>query len=571
MTKQLIREGLTEGQAMKAAKGLFARQGVKDMTRLMIFGYGLQFFWNLAPYLPYLLFGDDDDKKKEMLVDAAEKGVFGSLEGLTGGNLMSEAGNLLVFGEGLNNWDPSLLPLISDFTNLYQEFGKDNVRAMNDLLNLGIQMGIGVNPQTLEDAVVAIIDACNGDLGTAKEAMLLGLRLISAPQTSLDQLYLDEIDMTALEAKDLTIPELAERYAKYKKAKGAGAMAPLYSLDPALDDKITAKYLSSFENKAKERLDGIESDGMYAEIAEKAKAMDKRIEDLRKLAKSGDEDAEKELMEIFLSDDFGPLIMFNELSKDVKTAINNAVSARTREEMVAYLDEADKLRSSILENFDERETNESWFRAKYTQYTKGFLPEMARLEKKYSEEYAKANPKYKEWMEKHQQDLDSAADKAKANAERVAEIDAELKKYEIELPNGKKRYFNQPARKKLQEEKKALREEGTTEKAYLNRLKKQEGFTPEDFMPPAIYNSPEFQTYLEFKSLGSVSGNNFRFKTISEWETKMNEAEDPETRAKYREKIDERMILLGQQITRKLNGVDDEDDGFSLDLEEDLD
>ena len=90
-------------------------------------------------------------------------------------------------------------------------------------------------------------------------------------------------------------------------------------------------------------------------------------------------------------------------------------------------------------------------------------------------------------------------------------------------------------------------------------------------MPPAIYNSPEFQTYLEFKSLGSVSGNNFRFKTISEWETKMNEAEDPETRAKYREKIDERMILLGQQITRKLNGVDDEDDGFSLDLEEDLD
>lgn len=571
MTKQLIREGLTEGQAMKAAKGLFARQGVKDMTRLMIFGYGLQFFWNLAPYLPYLLFGDDDDKKKEMLVDAAEKGVFGALEGLTGGNLMSEAGNLLVFGEGLNNWDPSLLPLVSDFTNLYQEFGKDNVRAMNDLLNLGIQMGIGVNPQTLEDAVVAIIDACNGDLGTAKEAMLLGLRLISAPQTSLDQLYLDEIDMNALEAKGLTIPELAERYAKYKKAKGAGAMAPLYSLDPALDDKITAKYLSSFENKAKERLDGIESDGMYAEIAEKAKAMDKRIEDLRKLAKSGDEDAEKELMEIFLSDDFGPLIMFNELSKDVKTAINNAVSAPTREEMVAYLDEADKLRSSILENFDERETNESWFRAKYTQYTKGFLPEMARLEKKYSEEYAKANPKYKEWMEKHQQDLDSAADKAKANAERVAEIDAELKKYEIELPNGKKRYFNQPARKKLQEEKKALREEGITEKAYLNRLKKQEGFTPEDFMPPAIYNSPEFQTYLEFKSLGSVSGNNFRFKTISEWETKMNEAEDPETRAKYRQKIDERMILLGQQITRKLNGVDDEDDGFSLDLEEDLD
>lgn len=571
MTKQLIREGLTEGQAMKAAKGLFARQGVKDMTRLMIFGYGLQFFWSLAPYLPYLLFGDDDDKKKEMLVDAAEKGVFGSLEGLTGGNLMSEAGNLLVFGEGLNNWDPSLLPLVSDFTNLYQEFGKDNVRAMNDLLNLGIQMGIGVNPQTLEDAVVAIIDACNGDLGTAKEAMLLGLRIINAPQTSLDQLYLDEIDMNALEAKDLTIPELAERYVKYKKAKGAGAMAPLYSLDPALDEKITAKYLSSFENKAKERLDGIESDGMYAEIAEQAKAMDTRVKDLRKLAKSGDEDAEKELMEIFLSDDFGPLIMFNELSKDVETAINNAVSAPTREEMLMYLDEAERLRSNILNDFGNRESNESWFRAKYTQYTKGFLPEMARLEKKYSEEYAKANPKYKEWMEKHQQDLDSAADKAKANAERVAEIDAELKKYEIELPNGKKRYFNQPARKKLQEEKKALREEGTTEKAYLNRLKKQEGFTPEDFMPPAIYNSPEFQTYLEFKSLGSVSGNNFRFKTISEWETKMNEAEDPETRAKYREKIDERMILLGQQITRKLNGVDDEDDGFSLDLEEDLD
>lgn len=571
MTKQLIREGLTEGQAMKAAKGLFARQGVKDMARLMIFGYGLQFFWNLAPYLPYLLFGDDDDKKKEMLVDAAEKGVFGSLEGLTGGNLMSEAGNLLVFGEGLNNWDPSLLPLISDFTNLYQEFGKDNVRAMNDLLNLGIQMGIGVNPQTLEDAVVAIIDACNGDLGTAKEAMLLGLRLINAPQTSLDQLYLDEIDMNALEAKDLTIPELAERYAKYKKAKGAGVMAPLYSLDPALDDKITAKYLESFENKAKERLDGIESDGMYAEIAEQAMAMDTRVKDLRKLAKSGDEDAEKELMEIFLSDDFGSLIMFNELSKDVKTAINNAVSAPTREEMLMYLDEAERLRSNILNNFGDRESNESWFRAKYTQYTKGFLPEMARLEKKYSEEYAKANPKYQEWMEKHQQDLDSAADKAKANAERVAEIDAELKKYEIELPNGKKRYFNKPARKKLQEEKKALREEGTTEKAYLNKLKKQEGFTPEDFMPPAIYNSPEFQTYLEFKSLGSVSGNNFSFKTISEWETKMNEAEDPETRAKYREKIDERMILLGQQITRKLSGVDDDDDGFSLDLEEDLD
>lgn len=553
VAKQLVRDGLSERQALNAARGLYQRQGAKDALRLLIFGYGLQFLWSLAPYLPYLFFGGDDDKKKEMLIDAAQKGVFGSLEGLTGGNLISEAGNRLVFGEGfkdLKDWDPTLLPLVSDFKNITQELGSDRVRALNDIINLGVQAFVGVNPQTLEDGIIAVLDACHGELDTATEVLMLALRLSNAPQSSLDELFIDEVNMTALEASNLTIPKLAERYAEYKKTRGAGAMAPLYSLAPELDKKITDKYLDSFNSRVTEKLTDAEINRRFFDLDEESKKIEKKLEDLRPKAHSGNEEAREELMRILMSPDYGRSVRFKGMYDEYKDAIKQAVVAPKRVLMYEHLYKADEIRNRIYEEFDANDGSDAWYRDRFTQYAKGILPEMYQLDKKYRGEYEENQEGSR------QAEIDAVNARINANTERIADIDVELKKYVIVLSNGKKKYINQPARRKLNAEKKELQAANRSERSMLSEIKK--GNTPKDYMPSAIYNSPEFQIYLEMKPLGSVNGNTFTFKSISELKAKMKAAKDYETKSKYQDMIDERMASLGKQMTDFLDGVEGE-------------
>ena len=230
MTKQLVREGLDEDQAKKVANQRYNHLLVNNAVRMAVFGFMLQFAWNLGSNMVYLLFGDDDDKKKEMLEeDLLRAGLGGAVEGFAGGNAISEALYLIKKGESLYGKDFLQLPIASDMKNFLGHLKSDPVRSANDLVNLAFQIGLGSNPQVVSDAIVAIVDACNGDMETAKEAMFCILRILQVPQSQLDELMIDEIGMKAKDARELTYDEVAQRYTDYKMDRDAAMTKWAYS------------------------------------------------------------------------------------------------------------------------------------------------------------------------------------------------------------------------------------------------------------------------------------------------------------------------------------------------------
>ena len=253
LAKQMRRDGIDPDKADQNAKNEYRRSLMRDIVRVGVFGYLLQFAWNLVAYLPYLLLGDDKDEKSDMWHDIFCHTMFGSIEGLTGGDVMSAIGNGFAKGEGLNLFSASKdMPLSSDLQNIVSKWNKDKVAAMNDVTNLMVQSGIGVNPQSLTDAVVAIMDYCGDDANTSRECALLITRIINCPQSQIDKIYFDELNATAAEAQGMTPAEIAERYARYKMHRGAPLTGWAYT-DKARDSVMTAQQ-NRVLTKAKEKL-----------------------------------------------------------------------------------------------------------------------------------------------------------------------------------------------------------------------------------------------------------------------------------------------------------------------------
>ena len=239
MAKQMRRDGIDPDKADSNAKSEYRRSLLRDIARIGVFGYILQFAWNLGAYLPYLIAGDDKDEKSKMWDDIFNHTMFGSIEGLTGGDVMSSAGQMALNGEA--NWSYLVkdMPLASDLAAILQKMPKDKVAAMNDVVNLLVQSGVGVNPQSLTDAVVAIMDYCGDDAQTSRECALLIARILNCPQSQTDKIYFDELGATAAEASKMTPAEIAERYAEYKIHRNAPLTGWAYS-EEARDSVKTA-------------------------------------------------------------------------------------------------------------------------------------------------------------------------------------------------------------------------------------------------------------------------------------------------------------------------------------------
>lgn len=253
MAKQMRRDGIDPNKADRNAKSEYRRALLHDMVTVGVFGYLLQLAWNLGAYLPYLIAGDDKDQKKDMWDDAFKHSFFGSIEGLTGGDVMSAIGNNLIHGKGLNPLTASKeMPLSADIQSIVSKWNKDKVAAMNDVVNLLVQSGVGVNPQSLTDAVVAIMDYCGDDAETSRECALLIARILNCPQSQTDKIYFDELDATAAEASKMTPAEIAERYAEYKIHRGAPLTGWAYS-EEARDSVKTAQQ-NRVLTKAKEKM-----------------------------------------------------------------------------------------------------------------------------------------------------------------------------------------------------------------------------------------------------------------------------------------------------------------------------
>lgn len=298
MTKQILRDweaspqpspqgegaGFTEetrARAERAAKKRYNRQLKKDVLRLATFGFILELAWNLGPYLPYLIFGDDDDEKDAMWDDALTHSYFGSIEGLTGGDVMSSFGNMWASGEWSSFQLTKDMPLASDLLSVRDKFvnGK-NVEALNDIFNLAMQMGVGMNPQSITDTAIAITDACGDDPALSHEAAILVMRILQVPQSQLDKLYFDEIGLSGTEASKLSPGQLARRYAEYKVMRGTPLQPWTWT-----DEERLGKYEDKATKRMKELLTGRSGEAVNNSLAaydEEWSATNKRIKELKK-------------------------------------------------------------------------------------------------------------------------------------------------------------------------------------------------------------------------------------------------------------------------------------------------
>lgn len=334
MIKQLQREGLTEEQAKKAAHEELRKGPLHNLARIAVFGFLLQFAWNLGAYLPYLILGDDDDEKKNMTDDALTHALFGSLEGLTSGDVLSQAGNMALQGEG--NWATVTkdMPLVSDLSDILKTFPKDNVEALNDCVNLLTQSAVGVNPQSITDAMVAIMDYCGDDAQTSRECALLMARILNCPQSQLDKIYFDELSASGVEASKMTPSQIAERFARYKRHRSAPLTGWMYSdadKDGKRKETVYKKAREHFKTAAsksnKEELEQWKAE--YKETAAKLSA-------IKKLREQDEDEADEQMDALENTPEYDRyLIMkdYNSDMNDITKAWLNSKSPTEREQL----------------------------------------------------------------------------------------------------------------------------------------------------------------------------------------------------------------------------------------------
>lgn len=277
-TKKGVREGLTPEQAKARAERKYKRNWARSLFKSTTFDYILPALWAFGlSGLWYCIFGSDDEKKKQYAEDAMKRGLLGGFEGMTFG------GTLPDFFYGLANGDKPQLKeetspgagLLFETANLWSN-GKTE-RATNEMINTMIALGVGVNPQVLEDGVVAGMDFFGEDEKSARDWALLFMRVIQCPQSQIDQVYFDELGMDARKASRKTPAELAERYATYKACRAN--FATMWAYDDNRWDEIKDPWRKKFKKDVMERLNeqgGAHVTEKYNEFAERSKAVSKK-------------------------------------------------------------------------------------------------------------------------------------------------------------------------------------------------------------------------------------------------------------------------------------------------------
>ncbi len=337
MVKQLQREGLTEEQAKKAAHEELRKGPLHNLARIFVFGFLLQYTWNLGAYLPYLILGNDDDEKKKMTDDALTHALFGSLEGLTSGDVLSQAGNMALQGEW--SWSQAVkdMPAASDFIHILKTYSKDNVEALNDCVNLLTQSAVGVNPQSITDAMVAIMDYCGDDAQTSRECALLMARILNCPQSQLDKIYFDELSASGVEASKMTPSQIAERFARYKRHRSAPLTGWMYS-DAAIADK-DGKRKETVYKKASENFKAAASKSNKEELEQwkaEYKETAAKLSAIKKLREQDEDEADEQMDALENTPEYDRyLIMkdYNSDMNDITKAWLNSKSSTEREQL----------------------------------------------------------------------------------------------------------------------------------------------------------------------------------------------------------------------------------------------
>ncbi|MBD5236328.1 MAG: hypothetical protein HDS62_02120 [Bacteroidales bacterium] len=354
MAKQMRRDGIDPDTADREAKREYRRGIIRDLVRVGIFGAALQLAWNLGAYLPYILLGDDEEEKNKMWDDVWMHTMFGSVEGLTGGDVMSAAGNMWASGEGNPAYLTKDMPLAADVLNILKKWDKDQTGAMNDVINLLVQSGLGVNPQSLTDATIAVMDFCGDDAQSARECALLITRILNCPQSQIDKIYFDELNATGEEASRMTPKEIAERFARYKVRRGAPLTGWAYGNETR--ETLMNKYRDRSNKLAKERI-GRETDRQagvnVSDALAEYETTKARVSEVNKVRKQDEERYYELLDTLENSPEFERYLIVGDYKREVEDLTKQWLRAKTTEERDSIAQSIVALKREMLKEVSE--------------------------------------------------------------------------------------------------------------------------------------------------------------------------------------------------------------------------
>lgn len=264
MTRQIMEEdGLDENTARAIAKATYNRTFRQSIGRLINFATLVPVSWALYKVLPYLLTGDDDDKKKDMIEEAVLKGFATSL---SDNYVIPFASNILNAGLKVEDGKPTFAPEVfryqnlyinpatSDLANIYSMVGNQKWYSVaNKLGMLGVQSLIGFNPETVGALYQALSEADYDNGNTAKEWQIGILKAISAPEESIRELYMDELGLKSGDIKKIPLAELEKRYAE--RQINRDNLLSQIGMDAETFNGYVDKYQKSFEKKIKDKMD----------------------------------------------------------------------------------------------------------------------------------------------------------------------------------------------------------------------------------------------------------------------------------------------------------------------------
>ena len=353
MRKQMERDGIDPDKASEYAKKEYRRGFVRDMVRVGVFGFLLPFTWNLVGYASYLIFGDDDKKKKEMWSDIFTHTIFGSIEGLVGGDALSAGFNSLwrsaFNGEKFeSNKFSKDMPVASDIDTMWRDWKNKGWQAgVTDVFNILVQSAIGVNPQTLTDAAVAIYDFCGADEVTPRECALLVMRIFNCPKSQTDKVYFDELGMTAKEAQKLSVEQIAERYADYKMKSDAPLLYMTY--DDEAKKKRGEFYKNNAEEEAKENASNEVSTKEIVDLQNEYEEMKKKIASIKALEDEDRSEFLKQMGALVSTSEYMRYQIMADYNGEMNKLTKKFLRAKTTEERKAVIKDMQSARERWLE------------------------------------------------------------------------------------------------------------------------------------------------------------------------------------------------------------------------------
>lgn len=221
---QLMRdnESLSEADAERFASQDVNKAFYKDLAQTAMFGFAIQFIWRVGGNGIYLLFGDDDEEKNNMIRESFIGSLITPVRGFAGGATLESAIDLALKGIYGSSLGSNLHPLISDAERIFKSVKKaikdeDFIAATWQVTSFASSLaGVDINSITNAMAGLADLVATNKDLTWKNVALDFSL-FINAPNSQTKEL--------AKELEDGNTDRFIRKYIQYRTKYG-----PLYPL-----------------------------------------------------------------------------------------------------------------------------------------------------------------------------------------------------------------------------------------------------------------------------------------------------------------------------------------------------